>query len=89
MCKGYFLEIDVQYHENLHERHNDLPFLYERIKLKKIGKLITIFHEKVRYVIHIGNLKQVLNHELVSKKDQRVIKLNQKAWLKAYILIIK
>ena len=26
---GYFLEVDVQYPENLHNLHNDLPFLPE------------------------------------------------------------
>ena len=25
--KGYFLEVDAQYLEKLHELHNDLPFL--------------------------------------------------------------
>ena len=28
----YFLEVDVQYLEKLHELHNDLPSLPERIK---------------------------------------------------------
>ena len=28
----YFLEVDVQYTEKLHELHNDLPFLPERRK---------------------------------------------------------
>ena len=37
------------------------------------------------YVIHIRNLKQALNHELVLKKVYRVIKFNQNAWLKPYI----
>ena len=27
--EGYFLEVDVEYLENLHEPHNDLPFLSE------------------------------------------------------------
>ena len=27
--EGYFLEVDVQYLEKLHELHNDLPFLPE------------------------------------------------------------
>ena len=31
----YFLEVDVQYIEKLHELHNDLPFLSERIKIEK------------------------------------------------------
>ena len=25
--EGYFLEVDIQYPENIHEHHNDLPFL--------------------------------------------------------------
>ena len=44
--KGYFREVDVQYHENLHELHNDLPFLPERMKIKKFEKLVANLHEK-------------------------------------------
>ena len=36
-------------------------------------------------LFHIKSLKQALNHELILKKDHRVIKFNQKAWLKPYI----
>ena len=36
-------------------------------------------------LFHIKSLKQALNHELILKKDHRVIKFNQKAWLKSYI----
>ena len=42
-------------------------------------------HDKKGYVIHTGNLKQALNHGLVLKKNYRVIKFNQKMWLKLYI----
>ena len=31
--EGYFLKVDVQYLEKLHEPHNDLPFLPERMKI--------------------------------------------------------
>ena len=31
----YFLEVDVPYTEKLHELHNDLPFLPERMKIEK------------------------------------------------------
>ena len=31
--KGYFLEVDVQYFEKLHELHNNLPLLQERMKI--------------------------------------------------------
>ena len=36
---GYFLEVDVQYLEKLHEHRNDLPFLSERIKIEKAKSL--------------------------------------------------
>ena len=83
--KGYFLEVDVQYTEKLHELHNDLPFLPERMKIEKVEKLVANLHDKTEYVIHIRNLKQALNHGLVLKKVHRVIKFNQNAWLKPYI----
>ena len=34
--EGYFLEVDVQYPETLHELHNELPFLPERMILGKM-----------------------------------------------------
>ena len=42
-------------------------------------------HDKTEYFINIRNLKQALNHRLVSKKVHRVNKFNQNAWLKPYI----
>ena len=36
--KGYLLEVGVQYLEKLHEFHNDLPFLPERMKIVKKAK---------------------------------------------------
>ena len=83
--EGYFLKVDVQYLEKLHEFHNDLPFLPERMKIKKVEKLVPNLQDKTEYVIHIRNLKHALNHGLVSKKVYRVIKFNQNAWLKPYI----
>ena len=83
--EGYFLEVDVQYLEKLHELHNDLPVLPERMKLGKIEKLVTNLHHKTEYVIHTRNLKQVLNHGLILNKVHTIIKFNQKDWLKSYI----
>ena len=39
--EGSFLEVDIQYLEKLHEVHNDLPFLLERMKMEKVEKLVT------------------------------------------------
>ena len=38
--EGYFLEVDVQYPESLHNFHNDLPFLPERMEFEKVKKLV-------------------------------------------------
>ena len=81
----YFFEADVEYIEKLHGFHNDLPFLPERMKIEKVEKILANLHDKTKYVIQIRNLKQSLNHGLLFTKVQRVIKLNQNAWLKPYI----
>ena len=70
---------------NLHELHNDLLLLPERIKFEKVGKLLTNLHDETECVIHIRNSKQALNHGLILKKVHRLIKFNQKAWVKPYI----
>ena len=38
------------------------------MKIEKIGKHVGNLHDKTENVIHIRNLKQALNHELVLKK---------------------
>ena len=38
--EGYLHEVDVQYIEKLHELHNHLLFLPERMKTKKFKKLV-------------------------------------------------
>ena len=65
--EGYFLEVDVQYPEKLHEIHNDLPFLPERMEIEKVEKLFNNLHEETEYDIHITNLKQAVNHGLIWK----------------------
>ena len=36
--KGYLLEVNVEYPKELHENHNELPFLVERRKIGKVEK---------------------------------------------------
>ena len=83
--EGCFLDIDVQYLEELHELRNDLSFLPERIKTEKVKKLIANLNHKTENVIHVRNLKQALNQGLVFKKVHKVIKFNKNAKLKPYI----
>ena len=83
--KGYILEVDVEYPENLHDLHSYLAFSSERIKIDKCKKLACNLYNKKKYVAHIRSLKQALNHGLILKKVHRVIQFNQEAWLKPYI----
>ena len=62
----------------LHGFQSDLPVLPKRMKIEKVEKLVTNLHDKTEYVIHIGNLKQALNRELILKKVHRVKKFNLK-----------
>ena len=55
--EAYFLEVDVQYLEKLHELHNNLPFSLERMKIEKVEKLVANLYDKSEYVIHIINSK--------------------------------
>ena len=44
--EGYFLEVDIQSLVKLHELHNDLPFLPERMKIEKVEKAVAKLHDK-------------------------------------------
>ena len=57
------------------------------MNIEKLEKLVTNLHDKTEYVIDMRNLKQALNHWLVLKKTRRIIKFNQYAWLKLYIVM--
>ena len=39
------------------------------MKLEQFEKLVANLHDKTEYVVHIRNLEQVLNNELVLKKS--------------------
>ena len=77
--KEYIPEVDVEYPENLHDLHSDLPFSPERMKIDKYKKLVSNLYNKEKYVVHIRSLKQALNHGVILKKVHRVIQFNQEA----------
>lgn len=85
--KGYILEVDLDYPNNLHDLHNDLPFCVENIcpPNGKVKKLISNFWSKNKYVIHGNNLLQAIEHGLKLKSIHRILKFSQSTWLKKYI----
>ena len=83
--KRYILKVYVEYPENLHDLHNDLPLLPEKMEINKREKLVCNLNNKNNYIVHIRALKQALTCGLIFKKVQNVIEFNQEAWLKPYI----
>ena len=82
--KGYILEVDVSYPKDLHDSHNDLPFMCERMEINGVEKLVPNLRDKKSYVIHIQALNQALQHGL-RLGIHRVIEFDQSPWLKTYI----
>ena len=83
--RGYLLEVDVAYPKELHDYHNDLPFMCGRMTINRVEKLVPNLYYKKRYVIRIRALHQALKHGLVLERIHRVIEFNQSAWMKDYI----
>ena len=75
--KSYVLEVDVSYPKELHNPHNDLPFMCERMEINGVEKLVPNLRDKKSYVIHIQALNQALQHGLKLDRIHRVIEFNQ------------
>ena len=83
--EGYLLEVDVKYRKELHNSHNDLPFMCEKMVINKVEKLVPNLHDKKNYIIHIRASNQALRHGLILEKIHHMIEFNQSSWLKPYI----
>ena len=67
------MEVDVLYPRELYDKHNDLPFMCNRMKIGGVEKLVTNLYYKRRYVIHIRALQQALDDGLILEKIHRTI----------------
>ena len=83
--RGYLLEVDVAYPKELHDYHDDLPFMCAKMKINGVEKLVPNLYHKKKYVIHIKALKQAIDHGLVLERIHRCIEFKQSAWMKEYI----
>ena len=77
----------MKYPKELHENHNELPFLVKKMKIGREVKLVTNLKDKKGYVVHIKALDQALKYGLKFKKVHRVIDFQQSRWMKAYIML--
>ena len=63
--QAIFLKLMFNISKKLHDLHNELPFLPERIKIEKIKNLVSNLHDKTEFVIRIRNVQEALNHGLL------------------------
>lgn len=82
---GYFLLVDVIYPEELHNLHNDLPLMPEKMRVGKVSKLVPNLYHKKDYCCHYLVLQQALRFGLKLKKIHKIIKFRQSFWLRSYI----
>ena len=74
-----FLEVDLEYPEDLHDLHNDYPLAPEGIKIGNIEKLILNLTNNTNYVVHYENLKLYESLGLKITKIHRGIKFKENA----------
>ena len=75
----------MAYPRELHDYHNDLPFMCAKMKVNGIEKLVPNLYYKRKYAIHIKALKQAIDHGLVLEKIHRAIEFKQSVWMREYI----
>jgi hypothetical protein len=78
---GYILLVDLIYSETLANFHIDFPLAAEHFN----NRLCLTTNKKNNYVIHMETLLYYLEKGLVLSKIHKIMKFNQKVWLKTYI----
>ena len=99
---GYLLEVDLNYPERLHDRHNCYPLAPEHLTItptmlspfqtthetpcSNIRKLVPNLHDKKKYIVHSSTLALYLKLGLECPIIHRVIQFQQSPWVKEYIV---
>ena len=77
----------MEYPKELHENHNELPFLLEKMKIGREGKLVPNLRSKERYSVQIKTLNQALKHGLELRKVHRVIEFQHSEWIIPWLIL--
>jgi len=98
---GYMLKVDLEYPEDLHDKHNDYPLAPERLTVtddmlgpyartypnrpKPMPKLVPNLQNKEKYVLHYLHLKLYLDLGMKLTRIHRVLEFKLEAWMRAYV----
>ena len=82
---GCILEVDLEYPDELHDKHNEYPLAPERKTVNKVEKLIPNLSNKEKYVVHHKALKLYLSLGLKLTKIYRGVRFVEEPWLRKYI----
>ena len=66
--KVYLLEVDVSYPKKLHNPHNDLPFMCERMEINGVEKLVPSLRDK-RIIRSIAMVKDLYRFQYSTKNS--------------------
>ena len=69
---GYFLEVDLDYPDNLHDSHKDYPMALEKVKIKDEWLSPYCSEIKNKHDIKTGNINK-LTPNLIPKKNMLLI----------------
>ncbi|XP_022784021.1 uncharacterized protein LOC111324675 [Stylophora pistillata] len=82
------LEVDLKgVKEELHDHFNDYPPAPENLLIGKVHKLTCTLNEKKKYIIHHKTLKHYMSLGIEIGKIHRVIRFNERPWMKKYIAL--
>lgn len=84
---GYILEVEVDYPNDLHQRHNEFPYLIQTCDRDGKRKLCATLENKHNYVVHLANLQQAIAAGLELKKITRAVSFHQSRWMEPYITL--
>ena len=85
---GYFLEVDLEYPDELHELHNDYPLAPEKpaVSSDMLSKYCKEIADKYGIkMLHYRNLQLYLSLGMKLTKIHRVLKFKKPNWMKKYI----
>lgn len=84
---GYFLEVDLKYPEDLHDKFSELPPAPTQTIApgSKHPKLMATLHPKEKYVVHHSALIKYMELGVEVTKVHRVLRFWQKPWMRDYI----